>query len=145
MSRRPTRDVIVWSILLACLTITGAIWIDAHHLGYQEFSPGIPLIGFSPALAAIVTAALVSGRGGLRCVTGQTTARRIDLRAAVQQQQRLPSGGDARARRPQHRHRPARPGRRRPATGALVVLLVDVAGAGAVVALTDPRRLTRAH
>ncbi len=65
------REVVAWTILVACLTIVGAIWLDLRHLDYEDFSPAILLIGYSPALAAIVTAVALSGRRGLRSLLNQ--------------------------------------------------------------------------
>jgi len=64
-------DVVVWAILVACLTIIGVVWIDAEHLDYDDASPAILLIGYSPALAAIATVGLLSGAGGLRALLSQ--------------------------------------------------------------------------
>ena len=58
-SSDPLRDIVVWAILVACLTIVGAIWLTAEHLDYDDFSPAILLIGYSPALASIATVGLL--------------------------------------------------------------------------------------
>ena len=70
-SPHPLRDAVVWAILVACLTIVGAVWLDAEHLDYDDFSPAILLIGYSPALAAIATVGLLSGTGGVRALLNQ--------------------------------------------------------------------------
>lgn len=67
----PPRDVVVWAILVACLTIIGAMWLDAEHLEYEDFSPAILLIGYTPGLAAIIAVAVVSGAGSLRTLLRQ--------------------------------------------------------------------------
>jgi membrane protease YdiL (CAAX protease family) len=70
-SSDPFRDIGVWAILVACLTIVGAIWLTAEHLDYDDFSPAILLIGYSPALAAIATVGLLRGPGCVRALLSQ--------------------------------------------------------------------------
>lgn len=75
--REPIAAVAVWLAVLAALTIGGAVWVAASGASYQDFSVAILVIGYAPALAALVAVSVQRGIGGLRTLLGQFSRWRV--------------------------------------------------------------------
>ena len=64
-----TRGVLPWAVLLLGVTAGCALWLNLSGGNYQDFSPAILIIGYAPALLAILVALFWAG--GVRELLGQ--------------------------------------------------------------------------
>lgn len=70
-TNRDIRAVVVWAIALLAVTALCALWLNATGTGYQDFSPAILIIAYSPGLVALAVAGFLPGAGGFRSILGQ--------------------------------------------------------------------------
>lgn len=70
----------MWLVILAALTTVGVVWLRATGLGPGDFSPAILVIGYSPALAALIAYVVVDGRAGLAQMGAQLARWRVGIR-----------------------------------------------------------------
>lgn len=77
MNETTNRGVLPWALVLLGLTASCALWLNLSGGSYRDFSPAILLIGYSPALVAILVALL--GGGGARALLRQLLHWRAGL------------------------------------------------------------------
>ncbi|HEX7963985.1 MAG TPA: type II CAAX endopeptidase family protein [Candidatus Saccharimonadales bacterium] len=74
------RSIFAWSALLFGFTGVGVLWLWAAHVNPDNgFSPAIIVIAYASSLAAILTAWLVRGAGGLGPLLRQVLVWRVSL------------------------------------------------------------------